>query len=301
MILSIIICTRDRHNLLLLSVESVLGQVENSCELLIVDNGDGSLCAREYEILKDERIKLYHHPVAGLSRARNLGIKKAQGEFVFFLDDDATLGKDCLKNILSIIKEQKAVVFGGKIVADFWMGRPVWLKNEYESLDIGNQQKVLNKIEFLYGSNIIIKKNLFGSIGNFNFKFGLVKTSGILGEEIDWQQRAIKSEITRKYYPSIEVKHKVLKEKLNLSYQVKRRILSIKTNYLLLHQNLSLISTASKALKQFFVILYRIFTFPIRDKKNWEYWQQYFLEEIIRRCEFLLCLGLKLVRYENKQ
>ena len=71
-------------------VKSLLAQTYENLELLIVDDGSGSVCAELCDALKttDERITVYHKPNGGLSDARNFGLERARGEFVAFVDSD---------------------------------------------------------------------------------------------------------------------------------------------------------------------------------------------------------------------
>ena len=60
-----------------------------ACVLLVNDGStDGSLAICEKDAEKDSRIVLITQKNAGLSAARNHGIKIAKGEFIAFLDSD---------------------------------------------------------------------------------------------------------------------------------------------------------------------------------------------------------------------
>ena len=53
---------------------------------------------------KDDRFKVYVQSNAGVSAARNLGLSKARGEYVCFVDADDKIHKDYLKNLLTLHK-----------------------------------------------------------------------------------------------------------------------------------------------------------------------------------------------------
>jgi glycosyltransferase involved in cell wall biosynthesis len=76
------------------SIESVLAQTYQNWELLLVDDGsrdESTIIAQEYaQKYPDKIFYLQHeeHQNKGMSATRNLGIEKAQGEYIAFLDAD---------------------------------------------------------------------------------------------------------------------------------------------------------------------------------------------------------------------
>lgn len=84
-------------------VASILSQSFKDFELLLIDDGSrdesGTLC-EEYA-QKDARVKVYHKENGGVSSARNLGIDKASGIWITFVDSDDWLETDFLKILMS--------------------------------------------------------------------------------------------------------------------------------------------------------------------------------------------------------
>ena len=71
-------------------IDSVINQTLKKIEIILVDDGSPDNCPKicdEYA-QKDKRITVIHKANGGLSSARNTGLKKAQGEYVLFLDSD---------------------------------------------------------------------------------------------------------------------------------------------------------------------------------------------------------------------
>ena len=79
-------------------IESILDQSYSDFEVLLVDDGSpdasGMIC--EKYALKDFRIRVFHLKNGGVSRARNFGIDKANGDFVAFIDSDDYIESDYL-------------------------------------------------------------------------------------------------------------------------------------------------------------------------------------------------------------
>ena len=88
-------------------VKSVLEQTFASYEIILVDDGStdgsGELCDKLAEI--DHRIFCYHKDNGGLSSARNYGIDKAKGSYLYFLDSDDFLRQGALADFDSYIRQ----------------------------------------------------------------------------------------------------------------------------------------------------------------------------------------------------
>ena len=88
-------------------IESVKGQTLTDFECLIIDDGtkDKSIEKAIETIGNDERFKIYHKVNGGLSDARNYGIDKATGEYLFFLDSDDYIGNTLLEDTYNMAKK----------------------------------------------------------------------------------------------------------------------------------------------------------------------------------------------------
>lgn len=71
-------------------LDSVLGNSYRELEVICVDDGstDGSGKIIDQYARGDTRVRAYHKPNGGVSSARNLGLEKASGEWVCFIDSD---------------------------------------------------------------------------------------------------------------------------------------------------------------------------------------------------------------------
>jgi glycosyltransferase involved in cell wall biosynthesis len=84
---SVIIPAFNRAAFLREAIDSVLAQTEKDFELIVVDDGSTDH-TRELVAEYGDRIRYFFQPNAGVSAARNLGIRHAAGKFVAFLDSD---------------------------------------------------------------------------------------------------------------------------------------------------------------------------------------------------------------------
>ncbi|MCK5794573.1 MAG: glycosyltransferase family 2 protein, partial [Anaerolineales bacterium] len=98
------------------AVNSIIEQEYRNIEILLVDDKstDSSLQLAEELRRKDSRIRVLRHKVnKGSGPARNAGVEKAGGEYVFFLDSDDILKQDALSILQEVAsREGVAVVIG---------------------------------------------------------------------------------------------------------------------------------------------------------------------------------------------
>lgn len=92
-LISIITASYNYENYIKETIESVLNQTYTNWELIIVDDGskDNSVEVIKSYCEKDSRIKLFQHEGGvnkGLAETIKLGISKAQGEWIAFLESD---------------------------------------------------------------------------------------------------------------------------------------------------------------------------------------------------------------------
>jgi glycosyltransferase involved in cell wall biosynthesis len=89
-LVSVVIPTHDRADLVCAAIESALAQTHREIEVLVVDDGstDRTREAVESRARSDPRIRYLRQEHAGPGAARNLGIRNARGELIAFLDSD---------------------------------------------------------------------------------------------------------------------------------------------------------------------------------------------------------------------
>ena len=89
-------------------LESVCGQTYPNLEILIVDDGstDGTIEICEEFEKRDQRIRIFHTSNKGVSHARNLGLDKATGEYIKFVDGDDVLPSDSTRIFIKTIEEK---------------------------------------------------------------------------------------------------------------------------------------------------------------------------------------------------
>lgn len=87
------------------SIRSVLAQTECAFELLIVNDGSTDKSPEIAESITDARIRVIHQNNAGVSAARNHGIREAKFEYLAFIDADDLWTPTFLSSIQSLISQ----------------------------------------------------------------------------------------------------------------------------------------------------------------------------------------------------
>ena len=107
---TVVVPTRNRRELLVATLRSVLSQRDVDLQVIVVDEGSDDGTADAVRELDDRRVRLVHHDTAkGLPAARNAGLAVAIGEWIAFCDDDDLWAPDKLALQLDAARRAEAV------------------------------------------------------------------------------------------------------------------------------------------------------------------------------------------------
>lgn len=101
-------------------LDSVLNQTLEDIEIIVVNDGspdNSEKIIKEYK-KKDKRIVYYKKENGGLGSARNYGLSKANGEYIYYLDSDDYIDKEMLETLYNeaINKKLDVVICGYKSI-----------------------------------------------------------------------------------------------------------------------------------------------------------------------------------------
>lgn len=86
-------------------IESVVNQTYKNLEIIIVDDCSTDNSLKVVKKIKDDRIKIIKlKENKGVANARNVGVEKATGDYICFLDSDDFWSKDKIKKQVKFIK-----------------------------------------------------------------------------------------------------------------------------------------------------------------------------------------------------
>ena len=110
--ISVIMLTYNRENLVSRAIESILNQTCQDFEFIIVDNGstDHSGVIADRYTAQDRRVRVIHRERGNIGAGRNTGLDAAQGEYITFIDDDDWVEPDFLEFLLNLLEENQADV-----------------------------------------------------------------------------------------------------------------------------------------------------------------------------------------------
>jgi len=118
--LSVIICTHNRAELLAGSIETLDKQEGvnlGDYEIIVVDDGSTDDTENRIKNLDtDVEVRYFYKDWGGRSEARNLGIEKAKGDIIIFVDDDILAPPQFLKSHLKEYESGENIIVRGPIV-----------------------------------------------------------------------------------------------------------------------------------------------------------------------------------------
>lgn len=157
-------------------LESIVTQTLDDIEIICINDGstDSSLDIVKEYAGKDGRIVVIDKQNEGVAIARNLGIDRATGEYVCFMDsDDYYPSNDILEELYNKAKGNNVLIAGGEFSAFDDKTRPYELKQNFENIDDGylfvkdeiieykDYQFDYGFHRFIYDRNFLVNNNIY--------------------------------------------------------------------------------------------------------------------------------------------
>lgn len=165
-LVSVIIPTFNRAEMLQEAIDSVLDQKFRNFELIVVDDGstDGT---RDLLNRYTPRLRAVYQPNQGVSAARNTGLRMARGPWIAFLDsDDLWLPEKLSAQVDFFQRHPEALIC---------QTEETWIRKKIRVNPGKRHQKLSGMIYepsldlcLVSPSAVVIKKELFGTVGFFD-------------------------------------------------------------------------------------------------------------------------------------
>ena len=173
-LLTIIIPTYNRPQLLPKAVNSALAQTRDNFEVIVVDD----CSSQPINLPEDPRLRIIRlEQNQGGAAARNIGVKAAKGKWITFLDDDDLLLPDMAQISLTTLQQTTelpkpiAVISGIEVIDS--QGRslqtrlpPTLPKGSHYGLE-----KIPSSQSFYTKQTLVVEKEVYLSIGGFDESF----------------------------------------------------------------------------------------------------------------------------------
>lgn len=177
---SAVIPTRNRPQLVIRAVNSVIAQTLTDIEIIVVVDGDDGKTAAALEGVRDPRLRVFVLPEnEGASAARNFGVSKATAPWIAFLDDDDEMLPERLAMQLRAGEESPAAypvilcrVYEQTLKRKYVEPKILPRDGEHISEYIMNKKSIIGHAggvgsSIIFNKKTLLEKVLFADITNF--------------------------------------------------------------------------------------------------------------------------------------
>lgn len=185
---SIVVISFNESKYISKCLKSILNQSFRNFEIIIVDENSNDGTQEILRKFKRKNIKLIFSSSRNRAIARNIGIKAAYGEYIFFIDADCVASKNWLKNGIKSFEKN----IGGV------EGRVYYVSRRFKPT---MKDKVVSNMNGgIYStSNMAYRKNILKQVRGFNPKY-------IFAEDVDIALRVL-TNFKIVFNPKMEVAH----------------------------------------------------------------------------------------------
>lgn len=155
-------------------LESIISQTLKDIEIIVVNDGSTDSTLKKIAVFmeKDKRIKLINKCNEGVSSARNEGIKKSKGNYIFYVDGDDFIKKTTLEELYNYAIRKDLDV----VTSDIYIYKNEKIINTMKDIEIKNEEIISPKdylVKFfnnegtyavwnkLWKKELYIKNNIF--------------------------------------------------------------------------------------------------------------------------------------------
>ena len=209
-LVSVIIPTHNRRDLVREAIASALAQREVAAEVIVVDDGSSDDTAAAVAVF-GERIRYHRQPARGVAAARNCGARLATGEWLAFLDSDDLWCRDKLARQLAYHAAHPGLRAS--------QTGEIWIRNGVRVNPCRHHRKpdgdifaasVLRCV--VSPSAVLLRRALFAALGGFDeglavcedyelwLRLGLREPVGLLDEPLVIKRGGHEDQLSRRYW-----------------------------------------------------------------------------------------------------
>jgi glycosyltransferase involved in cell wall biosynthesis len=167
-LVSVIVTTYNRKDLLTKTIDSILNQTYKNYELIVIDNYSNYDFLSHIKSFNDERIRSFQSGNDGIIAVnRNYGIKKSKGEYIAFCDDDDLWYPEKLKVSMEYIEKYSADIVYHDLYYINSKGKVKLFNNKNKTREFNKPVKndLLYNGNGINNSSVVIKKDVLLNVG----------------------------------------------------------------------------------------------------------------------------------------
>lgn len=216
--LSVIILNYNTKELTAKCIRSLISlyrkQIESKeFELILVDNNSSDGSTPLFEKIKFVKL-VKNKENYGFSKGNNIGAKKAQGEYILFLNSDARIEDQGLTKMVDFLQRNSKVgVLGGKLI-NIDGSQQASCGNFYSLINlplifsewIGFRKKPakIQNVDWVSGGSMMIRRELFEKLKGFDEKLFMYM------EDMEFCFRVKRRGFQTLFFPDIKIVHREL-------------------------------------------------------------------------------------------
>jgi glycosyltransferase involved in cell wall biosynthesis len=198
---TVVVSSRDRPDQLAGALPAVVRALHEQDDLIVVDSASSS--DETVEVARAAGARCVRLDKAGLSRARNAGVRAASGDIVAFTDDDCSPAEDWIERLRAHFTDPTVAFVTGRVEA---LGESEQTASVLERDDLMRYSGVHEPYGIGHGANMAYRRATLIELGLFDEELG----SGAplrSGEDADMLLRSLAGGWDGIYDPAVLVSH----------------------------------------------------------------------------------------------
>lgn len=212
------------------SIKAIAIPGDAALECVVIDNASTDDTPRVVEAAANSSapfpIRRVLEPRQGSSFARNRAVDEARGDFIFFLDDDATADREWLRAMLSAMENRGLDAACGMVLPRWstppppWLGPRLWVKlavHDRAAIESASPNEIEVR-ENYFSANVGFRRTTFERFGRFREDLGVVGGNPMSGEDTELFARIIGKGGKMGFVPDAIVHHLIGSERMTAGY-----------------------------------------------------------------------------------
>lgn len=192
-LVSIIVPAYNEEKQIKKCIDSLLKQTYKNIEIIVVDDGSADDTLKILNEYNDKRLIIVSKENGGQGSARNVGIKKASGQYLMFVDSDDYVCENIVELLMNDLKQNDSdisicdlyKVYDDKMV--YFNNLEKFTENNVINFMLSHPGPVCR----LYKKSLFINNNIFFKENAINEDLGTIPLLGLYAKKISYIHRAL--------------------------------------------------------------------------------------------------------------